>query len=82
MHSASSLRSNTGWGTSVSARAQVRKLCSKQPSFRRSCPPMRAIAEPLAAPSVDDYNKRMAEKMGWTTLDNPYEYRPERGMHI
>ena len=40
-----------------------------------------AIAEPLAEPSVEDYNKRMAEKMGWTTLDNPFEYRPERGKH-
>ena len=43
-----------------------------------------AIAQPLADPSVEDYNRRMAERMGWTNLDNPYEYRPERGniLHI
>ena len=38
-----------------------------------------ALAEPLADPTVEEYNKRMAEKMGWTSLDNPFEYRPERG---
>ncbi|KAG7671474.1 hypothetical protein Ndes2526B_g09363 [Nannochloris sp. 'desiccata'] len=47
--------------------------------MRRACP--MAIAEPLADPSVEQYNKRMAEKMGWTTLDNPFEYRPERGLY-
>jgi hypothetical protein len=77
MHPASSLRSHLGLSMPSMSRAQVRKLCStKHPCFR-SCPPISAIAEPLA--SVDDYNARMAEKMGWTTLDNPYEYRPERG---
>jgi len=45
--------------------------------MRRASPV--AIAEPLAEPSVEDYNKLMAEKMGWTNLDNPFEYKPERG---
>lgn len=28
---------------------------------------------------MEEYNKRMAEKMGW--IDNPYEYKPERGLY-
>lgn len=28
---------------------------------------------------VEEYNRNMAERMGWSQLDNPYEYRPERG---
>ena len=38
-----------------------------------------ATAEPLTDPSVEEYNRKMAERMGWTNLDNPFEYRPERG---
>lgn len=28
---------------------------------------------------VTEYNQNMAQKMGW--IDNPYEYRPERGLY-
>lgn len=32
-----------------------------------------------AAEKMAEYNKKMAERMGW--IDNPYEYRPERGLY-
>ena len=85
MQLVSSLHSHSLGGKGVLARTHVGRLYSKQPYIRRGGALMRAspvaIAEPLAEPSVEDYNKRMAEKMGWTTLDNPFEYRPERGKH-
>jgi hypothetical protein len=88
MHLVSSLHSHSVCGKRVLVGPQVKRLFPKQPYPRHSAAPMRrvspttrAIAEPLAAPSVEDYNKKMAEKMGWTSLDNPFEYRPERGMH-
>lgn len=28
---------------------------------------------------MEEYNKEMAERMGW--IDNPYEYKPERGLY-
>jgi protein-tyrosine phosphatase len=28
---------------------------------------------------MEEYNKKMAERMGW--IDNPYEYKPERGLY-
>lgn len=31
--------------------------------------------------TVEEYNKRMAERMGWHQLENPFEYRPERGLY-
>jgi protein-tyrosine phosphatase len=31
--------------------------------------------------TIEEYNKRMAERMGWQQLENPYEYRPERGLY-
>jgi hypothetical protein len=29
---------------------------------------------------VEEYNAKMAERMGW--LDNPYQYQPEKGKFI
>jgi len=52
-----------------------------------ACAPTQAATEDglmsrdsvAADPRMEEYNKKMAERMGW--IDNPYEYKPERGLY-
>lgn len=66
-------------GTTHSAQQCRRGPCRLSKASLR--PRASANTNNVMSAAVETYNKKMAEKMGWTALDNPYEYHPERGLY-